>query len=617
MIPSIFAPSCVIALGLAAAAPALAQCDTAKCGAIGIAPLTPSSLGESVAIDGTWAMAGAGADSEILYLAGAVYVYRFDGSDWSFETKIRPADATPNDRFGSAVALSGERAVIGAWNARAAYVFEFKDDSWVERAKLQPPARGGGDRFGDSVAIDDDLIVVGAYLDGENGNGAGAAYVYRFDGKQWLQEAKLLETKTPAPGDHFGYDVDVRGDIIVVSVDGDDDAGQDAGAVDIFRFDSSGWVNEFRLQPPDLSPGDAFGVSVAIDADTIGVGAPGNDDAAPHGGAVYVYQFNGKAWVQDTKLLGTDTGAGFGAALDLNGGSMLGGTSGHDGPCGIRSGGAYLFAHDGSAWGQQAKLLPLGGAAEDRFGYSVATDGETYLVGAIGAHAQADPPELGSGAVSFFHGKDCAAAGYCAPAVGLLFNEQQAWTDAVGESVFIGFGGFPAGTWITDQYAEQGVIFQGGGQFVWPDHEVMDGWTLIGKEEIDVQFSTPHRWIAVEYFGMLRIQLFREGQPVFTTNTIVAVYVPDFAGILLAGTFDRAVLTRPDGDARIDNLYFGTSKPGDVNFDGMVDVQDLVAVILDWGLCVGPPPIICLADHDGSGTVDAADLFVVINHWGP
>jgi hypothetical protein len=83
---------------------------------------------------------------------------------------------------------------------------------------------------------------------------------------------------------------------------------------------------------------------------------------------------------------------------------------------------------------------------------------------------------------------------------------------------------------------------------------------------------------------------------------------------LSARRFDRAIITG-NPHFSIDNLHFGASIEGDINFDNVVDVQDLVAVILDWGLCVGPPPAICLTDVDASGTVDREDVQFVIDHW--
>jgi hypothetical protein len=595
--------------------PAAAQCNAAKFGAVGVEPMVPSGLGLAVAIDGPYALAGAEADSSVLYLAGAAYAYRFDGSAWSFEAKLQPSDSATHDRFGSAVAISGTRAVIGAWQRNAAYVYEREGDAWIERAKLEPDYEFNG-TFGAAGAIDGDVIVVGDELDYEIGENAGAVYVFRFDGTEWTEEAQLRDRA--APDAHFGIAVDVREDVLVVGAAGDDEAGVNAGAAHVYRWSGSEWVHEVKLVPADLASQDLFGTSVSVTTGLIAVGATLDDDANANAGSAYVFRYDEGQWVQEAKLLASDPGVTdrFGAAVAMEGGSIVVGANWHDGPCGIRSGAAYVFAHDGKTWAEVAKLLPPAGAEEEFFGGAVAMSGQTYLAGSWGTHAPGDPPEAPTGAVSFFDGKDCGFAGYCAPASGLLFDAKEAWLDAVGESVFIGFTGFPAGTWITDQYKKLGVIFGGDANIVWPSQSARDGWRMDGNADIDLVFANPQRWIGVDYFGGVRIELFLGGEPVFTTDGIIGAGFPPFAGILLPGTFDRAVLTRPKpGDVVIDNLYFGSPKPGDIDFDGVVNVQDLLAVILDWGLCVGPPPAMCLADHDGSGTVDENDLSIVIANW--
>ena len=50
--------------------------------------------------------------------------------------------------------------------------------------------------------------------------------------------------------------------------------------------------------------------------------------------------------------------------------------------------------------------------------------------------------------------------------------------------------------------------------------------------------------------------------------------------------------------------------PADIDHDGIIGVNDLVAVIVGWGDAGGP------ADVDGDGDVDVDDLNAVIIGWG-
>ncbi|MDG2292492.1 MAG: agmatine deiminase family protein [Phycisphaerales bacterium] len=62
-----------------------------------------------------------------------------------------------------------------------------------------------------------------------------------------------------------------------------------------------------------------------------------------------------------------------------------------------------------------------------------------------------------------------------------------------------------------------------------------------------------------------------------------------------------------DGDSEI----IGTEIPGDVTGDGHVGVDDLLAVIADWG-CFGS----CTGDATDDGYVVVDDLLLVIANWG-
>jgi hypothetical protein len=128
-------------------------------------------------------------------------------------------------------------------------------------------------------------------------------------------------------------------------------------------------------------------------------------------------------------------------------------------------------------------------------------------------------------------------------------------------------------------------------------------------------FTTPQRWIAIENASYMEVlQVSANGQPIFTTE-INQLDSPDFTGLLLAQPFDSVFFTQAPYQVHYDDLHFGASITGDVNFDARVDVVDLAEVILAWGLCVGPPPAICLADLDYNGTVNVDDVYVVIGAW--
>jgi hypothetical protein len=125
-------------------------------------------FGNSVAVDGGTAIIGArGADDGDLRNVGAAYVFVRTGDSWDLQAKLLASDRASNDVFGSAVAIDGNIAVIGAYGKDdgevisngAAYVFIRVGDTWYEQAKLELSDKASLDYFGRAVAIDDGTIV--------------------------------------------------------------------------------------------------------------------------------------------------------------------------------------------------------------------------------------------------------------------------------------------------------------------------------------------------------------------------------------------------------------------------------------------------------------------------
>ncbi|MHC4414142.1 MAG: hypothetical protein ACYS0G_02535 [Planctomycetota bacterium] len=177
------------------------------------------------------AVVGAHNDDDNGSSSGSAYVYRWNGSSWGQEQKLLASDGAGGDWFGWSVSVSGDVAVVGAYldddngdRSGSAYVFRWNGSSWTEEAKLLASDGAAGDYFGVSVSVSGDVVVVGAYEDDDNGSSSGSAYVYRWNGSSWGQEQKLLASDGAA-GDFFGYSVSVSGNIAVVGAYSDDYTG--------------------------------------------------------------------------------------------------------------------------------------------------------------------------------------------------------------------------------------------------------------------------------------------------------------------------------------------------------------------------------------------------------
>ncbi len=144
-----------------------------------------------------------------------------------------------------------------------------------ELAKLTASNAGADDEFGYAVAISGNVAVIGAYHQDDAGQNAGSAYVYRFDGTGWIEEAQLTASD-PEPGALFGYSTFVDGDVILIGAYQEDNVAPDAGAVYVFRYDTeeSEWIEEAKLTNPDAESNDQFGWKVHLSGDIAMVTAP-------------------------------------------------------------------------------------------------------------------------------------------------------------------------------------------------------------------------------------------------------------------------------------------------------------------------------------------------------
>ena len=194
-------------------------------------------------------------------------------------------------------------------NSGAAYIFRFNGDynepNWIEDQKLIASDGTDFDYFGSSVSIDDDVCIVGTGSELT----AGSAYIFRNNGDQsdpnWIQEQKLLPSDGD-PNNHFGSSVSLSDGVCVVGADGDDDNGQDSGSAYVFRYNGIDWIQTDKLTAFDGETDDFFGTTVSIDTGNIVVGAPCKETYA---GAAYTFRpcpkadFNGDCFVSLEDLL--------------------------------------------------------------------------------------------------------------------------------------------------------------------------------------------------------------------------------------------------------------------------------------------------------------------------
>jgi hypothetical protein len=350
-------------------------------------------FGRSVSISGDYAVVGAEHDDIHGTDSGSAYIFKRNGDDsWAQVDKLTPDDGAVSDYFGYAVSISGEYAIVGAYqdDARSGSAYIFKrngDDSWVQVQKLTASDGVASDYFGYSVSISGEYAIVGAYQDDDNGSSSGSAYIFKRNGELWVQLQKSTATDG-ASSDYFGYSVSISGDDAIVGAYQDNDNGSSSGSAYIFkRNGDDSWAQVDKLTPDGGAASDYFGYSVSISGEYAIVGAYQDDDNGSFSGSAYIFKRNGDdSWLQIDKLTATD-GAEldyFGIAVSLSGDYAIIGAHGDD-DNGSSSGSVYIFGkNENDSWSQLAKVAPSDGSSSDYFGKSVCLSGEYAVIGVYG-----------------------------------------------------------------------------------------------------------------------------------------------------------------------------------------------------------------------------------------
>lgn len=324
--------------------------------------------------------------------------------------KIAASDRAVNDQFGSAVAVSGEYAVVGndpADSTGSAYIFKLTSGTWSQVQKITASDIASNDHFGSAVAICGDYLVVGAY--GEDGDAtggntlssAGSAYIFRNDAGTWTQVQKIVASDR-AVGDCFGQSVSISGNhILIGALNEDEDASggnslTDAGAAYIFRNTSGAWSQSQKIVASDRAADDHFGNQVSVSGKTLMVSAIDEDEDAagtntlPSAGSAYLFQNTAETWSQSQKLVASDRAANdkFGSSISLSGEYAVVGASDEDEDASgsntaTSAGSAYIFKNTAGTWSQAQKIVASDRAANDKFGSSAAISGSFILIGAF------------------------------------------------------------------------------------------------------------------------------------------------------------------------------------------------------------------------------------------
>jgi FG-GAP repeat len=335
-------------------------------------------LGASVAIDGEYAIAGSPfADNGATDDQGTAFIFHRINGTWIQEAKLLAADGAAYDLFGYSVSISGNYAVVGAYqkdgagtdtSRGAAYVFFRTGNVWAQQAKLTAADGLANDHFGYSVGISYDNIIVGA-PDDNVGAAAdqGSVYFYSRNGTAWQQDIRLSSS---GAGNHLGFSVSISSFYAIASAPGNSSA-----SVYINGIPTWAGVSGFTRF-------GAFGSAVSINGETAAVGDYSNNQSQ---GIVYVFIKGAFGiWTEQTFLYGSSPQPedAFGFSVSVKGDQLLVGSPATVYAANQPPGSAFLFTRTGTIWTYKRKIEDSSPQAVGQFGNSVAIDGFNMIIGA-------------------------------------------------------------------------------------------------------------------------------------------------------------------------------------------------------------------------------------------
>ena len=365
----------------------------------------PGESGSGVGVDADWNETTFGE-----FNFGAAYMYQRDGSTWLLDTYFKASNAEPQDRFGSAVAISADGSTIA--------VSALEEDSAATGV--------GGDEANNDAAT------------------SGAVYVFSDEGGAWTQEA-YVKASNAEEGDAFGHALALSGDgsrlIVsairedggVAGINGDPNDNSlpgtgsvftGTGAVYVFDRQAGVWSEDSYIKSSNIDEDDMFGYSLSISddgnilvvgaqrEDSMGTGVNSgleSDNSSDYTGAAYVFRSNAGAWFEEAylKASNTDRFEAFGASVDVSGDgryiavgatgerSLAVGVNGDESQTqGVGVGAVYVFTWDG-AWAQasyvkasnsdQTQFTGLGRGIS--FGNAVELSGDGHAL-AVGGNSE-------------------------------------------------------------------------------------------------------------------------------------------------------------------------------------------------------------------------------------
>lgn len=452
---------------------------------------------------------------------------------------------------------------------------------------------GAFDVFGTGLALDGDVLLVGARGVDTPALNAGAVYAYKRVNGTWTQQQKLV-FPTALADDQIGWSVAVAS---TTALAGAPERGN-GGSAFILRFDGGAWFSQVEVTDSDAGPNAAFGAAVTCSLDVSAIGAPESTEGVGAGaGRVRIVDRVGQVWTSGQVLRAPfpDPGDRFGISVALDGDLLAVGAPGDD-DLELNAGAVYVFKRTGGQFNLASKLRAPTSILEDGFGSALSLRNGVLVVGAPRHDAVAE----NAGAAFVY---SVAEAGTASLVRTML---------PVGTSAQTNFGHAVSTDGI-------GVAIGGPGRVIGGATVGGCWFDLDGDGSIDGVVQPAD----ASALGLSGSRVAISAQAVLAASPAAQVGTSAYSGATLI--FDR---TRDcNNNARPDALDIATGSGADLDGDGVLDecqcagdlFEDGVVNGIDLGVILsqwGPAAPGTVGDINRDGTVNGADLGVIVASWG-
>ncbi|UYV13537.1 MAG: FG-GAP repeat protein [Phycisphaera sp.] len=286
----------------------------------------PGASGGDIELDGNKFITG----SLGVERYGGAVIYDFDGARWIESGRLGSPDIASRSPWGETVAIFGQKAAVANWGTTV-LAFTQITGQWQQVGELRP-SEGVTGRvyFGNAIVVNDEFILVGAPGEDTRGipNEHGAVYVYRWDNAGSPELVQKLEPGPVDYGPNFGFSLAIEGDTLVVgAIARRWVADRSIGAAYVYHYDGDQWVLHQELLAPQPQDGARFGWDVSLQGDLLAIGARGEVGTTGVGAAHLFQREADGQWRHAARIVSTVGGIDYAESVDLGGGQLAIGCS--------------------------------------------------------------------------------------------------------------------------------------------------------------------------------------------------------------------------------------------------------------------------------------------------